>query len=208
MSKEFSRSRLLVTLAAALALTTALLAGTLLYYGLGSSSDQSAALIGGPFEMTDQDGRRVSDKDFLGKPMLVSFGYTYCPDVCPTQLFEISQALAALGPAAQRLQPVFVTVDPARDTPDALKSYLSNFAQGYRGLTGSADDVAAIARVYRVYYAKVDNPGAPSSYTMDHTSIVYLMDAKGRFFKHFSVKSGDSAKLADQLKQALEAMQG
>ena len=157
--------------------------------------------------MIDQDGRRVTEKDFAGRPMLVSFGYTYCPDVCPTQLQTITLALQALGTAAANLQPVFVTIDPARDTAEQLKLYLSNFAPGYVGLTGSAEDVASTAKAYRVYYAKVGTATETQSYTMDHTSVVYLLDGKGRFIKHFSTKDGDSKVFASQLGQALAELE-
>ena len=139
--------------------------------------------------------------------MLLSFGYTYCPDVCPTQLQMISEALRELGPVASRLQPVFVTVDPERDTPEQLKLYLSNFAPGYVGLTGSAAELAAIAKAYRVYYAKVGTANEAQTYKMDHTSLIYLMDGKGRFIKHFSSINSDSASLADQLRQALATLE-
>lgn len=205
MSTSYLPSRLVMVFAAVVLMAAAVLAAG--YWYASRTTETGVALVGGPFAMTDQDGRRVTEKDFLGKPMLVSFGFTFCPDVCPGQLLRISEALTKLGPAAKDLQPVFVTIDPARDTPEALKSYLSNFAPGYVGLTGSAEDVAVMARAYRVYYAKVDNADAPGSYTMDHSALIYLMDAKGRFLKHFTDKSGDAAALAQQIETALKAVQ-
>ena len=117
------------------------------------------ALVGGPFSLTDQDGRRVSEKDFLGKHMLVFFGYTYCPDICPTELQVMTAALDTLGPEAEKIQPVFVSVDPERDTPEVLKSYVENFGPRLIGLTGTPEEIAAIAKAYRVYYAKAGQPG-------------------------------------------------
>jgi protein SCO1/2 len=207
MFEEHSKARIIRILAALVATSLVLMAGTFAYRYFTLTEEQGTALIGGPFTMTDHNGRRVTDKDFLGKPMLVSFGFTFCPDVCPAQLLKISQAVPLLGEKGKDIQLVFVTVDPARDTPEALKNYLSNFAPGYVGLTGSPEDVAAIARAYRVYHAKVDNANAPDSYTMDHSSIIYLMDAKGRFLKHFSDRNWDAATLAKEIEAALKAVQ-
>lgn len=207
MSEKPAQTRSILILAAIAALAILAVAGALLYRSLLAQEEQGTALIGGPFTMTDQNGRRVAEKDFLGRPMLVSFGFTFCPDVCPGQLLRITQALPLLGDKGKAIQPVFVTVDPARDTPEALKSYLSNFAPGYVGLTGSPEDVAAMARAYRVYYAKVDNSAAADSYTMDHSAIIYLMDAKGRFLKHFSDNNGDAASLAKGIEEALAAVE-
>lgn len=205
MQSSFLPSRLAIIFAG-IALVAAAVLGVSYWYA-SQGTEQGVALVGGPFEMTDQNGKRVTDKDFLGKPMLVSFGFTFCPDVCPSQLLRITDALAKLGPKGKDIQPVFVTIDPARDTPEALKSYLSNFAPGYIGLTGSAEDVATMARAYRVYYAKVDRADAPDSYTMDHSSIIYLMDSKGRFLKHFADNKDDAAALAQAIEQALQAVQ-
>jgi protein SCO1/2 len=207
---QSSVSSKLPLIIAVIAAAVLLLAGGALYYKqfLAASAGQGTALVGGPFTMTDQNGRRVTEKDFLGRPMLVSFGFTYCPDVCPGQLLKITEALPLLGEKGKQIQLVFVTVDPARDTPQVLKEYLGNFAPGYVGLTGSADDIAAMARAYRVYYAKVDNASAPDSYTMDHSSIIYLMDAKGRFLKHFSDKNEDAASLAKAIGDALGTVEG
>ena len=155
------------------------------------------ALIGGPFALTDQSGKRVTEKDFLGKYMLVFFGYTYCPDVCPTELQVMSAALDMIGARAERIQPVFVTVDPERDTPEVMKSYVENFGPRLTGLTGSAADIAAMAKVFRVYYARAGEKDS-ADYLMDHSSIIYLMDPDGRFLKHFTYTT-DARKLADDL---------
>jgi len=139
--------------------------------------------IGGPFTLTDQDGRRVTDKDFAGRFMLVYFGYTFCPDVCPTELNTISLALQQLGTRV-RLVPVFVTIDPKRDTPEALKAYLASFGPDFVGLTGSDADIAAVAKEYRVYYKKAEGSD-PDNYAMDHTSLLYLIGPDGKLIALF-----------------------
>jgi len=160
------------------------------------------ALVGGPFTLTNQDGKTVTEKDFLGKYTLMYFGYTYCPDVCPTELQVITNALEILGDDAKKIQPVFVSIDPDRDTPALMKDYVANFYPGMIGLTGTKEQVAAIAKEYRVYYSKAVEKGAdPESYSMDHSSITYLMGPNGEFIKHFSYGT-DPATLAKGLKAA------
>jgi protein SCO1/2 len=158
------------------------------------------ASVGGPFHLTNQDGRTVTDQDFKGKPFLVFFGFTHCPEVCPTTLFEISEVLRKLGPAADRTRALFITVDPERDTPAALKDYLSSFDSHLAGLTGDPASIAAVAKAYRVYYKKVPLDGG--DYTMDHTAIVYLMDKQGHFVSPFSLKRTAEA-AADDLRQQM-----
>ena len=162
------------------------------------------ALVGGPFTMTDQNGRRVTEKDFLGKHMLVFFGYTYCPDICPTELQVMMAALDQLGEQAEKVQPVFVSIDPARDTPEVMKAYVENFGPRLIGLTGSAEEVAALAKAYRAYYAKSGDTSSPDAYLMDHSSIIYLMGPDGRFRKHFTYTT-DAQRLAGELREQLEA---
>jgi protein SCO1/2 len=157
------------------------------------------AAIGGPFRLIDQNQRTVTDADFKGRPFLVFFGFTHCPDVCPTTLFEISEVLHQLGPDADRLGALFITVDPERDTPAALKDYLSSFDPHLEGLTGDLDGITAVAKAYRVYFKKV--PLDDGSYTMDHTAIVYLMDKEGRFVAPFSLKRTADASAADLRKR-------
>ncbi|MFN4140686.1 SCO family protein [Aestuariivirga sp.] len=159
------------------------------------------ALVGGPFTLTDQNGRRVTEKDFHGKYMLVFFGYTYCPDICPTELQVMMAALDQMGTEAEKIQPIFVSVDPARDTPDVMKSYVENFGPRLVGLTGSPEEVAAAAKAYRVYYARSGNTASTEDYLVDHSSIIYLMGPDGRFVKHFTYTT-DAAKLASELKEA------
>jgi protein SCO1/2 len=162
---------------------------------LSSSAVQQIAAVGGPFKLTDQNGKEVSDQDLKGRPFLVFFGFTHCPDVCPTALFEVSEIMRALGPDADRTRALFITVDPERDTPAVLKDYLSSFDPHLTGLTGDPAALAAVAKAYRVYYKKV--PLDQGGYTMDHTAIVYLMDKEGRFVAPFSLKRSTDAAVAD-----------
>ncbi len=162
---------------------------------LSSPVAQQIAAVGGPFKLIDQNGKEVSDQDLKGRPFLVFFGFTHCPDVCPTALFEVSQIMRALGPDAERTRALFITVDPERDTPAVLKEYLSSFDPRLTGLTGDPAALAAVAKAYRVYYKKV--PLDQGGYTMDHTAIVYLMDKEGRFVAPFSLKRTTDAAAAD-----------
>jgi protein SCO1/2 len=140
--------------------------------------------IGGPFTLTDQSGREVSDNDFRGKLMLVYFGYSYCPDVCPTTLNEMMRVYAALTPEQQsEIAPIFITVDPARDDSAQMNQYVTSFSPALIGLTGSPEQIAAAERGYHVYARK---SGTEPNYTMDHTSIIYLMGKDGRFLRHFN----------------------
>lgn len=158
------------------------------------------APIGGPFTLTDQQGKSVTDADFRGKFMLVYFGYSFCPDVCPTTLNEVMKVYRELSPEQQaRLAPIFITVDPARDTVDQMNQYVTSFSPALIGLTGTADQIAAAERGYHVYARKA---GKEPNYTMDHTSILYLMDQDGKFLRHFN---GDapSEEIAKGLREAL-----
>ncbi|MGD0421022.1 MAG: SCO family protein [Xanthobacteraceae bacterium] len=158
------------------------------------------AAVGGPFHLEDQNGKPVSDQDLKGQPFLVFFGYTHCPDICPTTLFEISEVIKKLGNDAGRTGAIFITVDPERDTPAALKDYLSNFDPHLRGLTGDPAAVAAAIKAYRVYAKKV--PLKDGDYTMDHTAVVYLMDKDGHFVAPFNLKQTPEA-AAEQLRRYL-----
>jgi cytochrome oxidase Cu insertion factor (SCO1/SenC/PrrC family) len=181
---------------AALAVLALLLAGFAYENGWlgGSSADEinSAAApgVGGPFTLTDQNGIQRSDGDFRGRLMLVYFGYTYCPDVCPAALLAMSQALDKLGPAGDAVQPIFITIDPARDTETQLKLYASNFHPRLLALTGSKDQIAAAEKDYRVFAEKVPPPagdaGKVDDYLMDHTSFIYLMNRDGTLAALFS----------------------
>jgi protein SCO1/2 len=172
----------------------AFLAGLALCFGVialiagprSSAPVFQAAQVGGPFRLLDQDGKPITDQDLKGKPFLVFFGFTRCPDVCPTTLFDVSEVMRSLGPDADRTAALFVTVDPERDTAAALKDYLASFDPHVHGLTGDPAALAAVAKAYRVYYKKVPLDGG--DYTMDHTAIVYLMDKEGHFVSPFSLK--------------------
>jgi len=185
------------------AIAAAAFAAAVAAIGLGPGPDrpkteEAVALVGGAFALVDQDGRRRTDAEFRGKHMLVFFGFTQCPDFCPTALYTITQALEKLGPKAERLAPIFVSVDPERDTPAQLKNYAQNFDKRIVMLTGSAAEIAAVARAYRVYYAKrpLEKPG---EYTMDHSAYIYLLDGDGKYLTHFR-----HAVPADELAKALE----
>jgi len=144
------------------------------------------ASIGGPFQLTDQAGQTVTEKNLQGRPSLIFFGFTHCPDVCPTSLFEISEVLRAMGKDADRVNAYFVSVDPERDTAAAMKDYLSSFDPHLKGLTGDPDAVAKVISGFRVYAKKV--PLKDGDYTMDHTALVYLMDRDGKFVAPFNLK--------------------
>jgi len=148
------------------------------------------ALIGGPFALTDHTGKRVTEKDFEGKFMLVFFGYTFCPDFCPAELQVISAALDELGEKVKKVTPIFITIDPERDTVEQMKSYVSNFHEQLIGLTGSMEEIRAAAKVYRVYFKKVTSDASSSDYVMDHSSIVYLMSPQGEYLTHFAYGTG------------------
>src|ERR1700676_2384628 len=154
-----------------------------------------AAAIGGPFRLTDQGGRIVTEADLKGRTSLVFFGFTHCPDVCPTTLFDISQIMGVLGADADRTRAVFITVDPERDTQSVLKDYMSSFDPHVSGLTGDLPSITQVAKEYRAYFKKV--PLEDGSYTMDHTAITYLMDKEGRFVSPFSLKRPPEASAAD-----------
>ncbi len=155
----------------------------------------SQVAIGGAFQLVDQDGQSVTQESFAGLPTLVFFGFTHCPDICPTTLFELSQLFEELGPDARKTQALFITVDPERDTPEALKSYLGSFHPSIQGLTGTPEQVAAVIKAYRAYAKKV--PTQDGDYTMDHTAIVYLMGKDGAFIAPFNLKRPPAESAAD-----------
>jgi protein SCO1/2 len=179
---------------------SAFMLGLVVFFGAiflltGRDGSPGSSAIGGSFTLTDQDGKTVTDADFRGKPTLVFFGYTHCPDVCPTTLFEVSEVLRALGSDAGKAQALFITIDPERDTSQVMKDYLSSFDPHLRGLTGSVDAITSAEKGYRVYAKKV--PGENGEYTMDHTALVYLMDKDGRFVAPFNLKRTPAEAAAD-----------
>lgn len=188
-------TRILLVLSAFLAGLVLFAGAALLVSGRVSAPVPAPSAIGGPFKLVDQDGKTVTEETMKGKPFLVFFGFTHCPDVCPTTLFEVSEVLRALGPDADRTGALFITVDPARDTPAKMKDYLQSFDPHLRGLTGDEAAIAAVQKAYRVYSRKVPTEG--SDYTMDHTALVYLMDKEGRFVAPFSLKRKPEEAAAD-----------
>jgi protein SCO1/2 len=166
----------------------------------GFRSVTAPASIGGAFQLTDQAGRAVTEQNLKGKPSLIFFGFTHCPDVCPTSLFEISEVLRAMGKDAGRVNAYFVSVDPERDTAAAMKEYLSSFDPHLQGLTGNAEAVAKVISSFLVYAKKV--PLKDGDYTMDHTALIYLMDRDGKFVSPFNLKRAPDA-AATELKRYL-----
>jgi len=159
----------------------------LMLWALGGLKSATApAAIGGPFHLTDQAGQTVTEKSLQGRPTLIFFGFTHCPDVCPTSLFEISEVLKAMGGDADRVNAYFISVDPERDTNAAMKDYLSSFDPHLKGLTGDPEAIAKALSGFRVYARKV--PLKDGDYTMDHTALVYLMDRDGHFVSPFNLK--------------------
>jgi cytochrome oxidase Cu insertion factor (SCO1/SenC/PrrC family) len=171
--------------------TCALFVIAFLFCGLATAAEQPSAAqmmddlmygrgsVGGPFTLTDQTGRQRSDTEFRGKLMVVYFGYTYCPDVCPTDLMAITQALDALGPAAEGVQPVFITIDPERDTK-LLPEYVSAFHRSLVGLTGSPEEIRRVANAYKAFYVKVQDERS-GEYSIDHAGVIYLMGRNGEY---------------------------
>jgi protein SCO1 len=166
----------------------------------GAAGTLLASAIGGPFRLVDQNGKTVTDADLKGKWSLIYFGYTHCPDACPTALNDMSIALDELGPKRGAVRPVFITVDPERDTPEVLKSYVTAFDAPIMALTGDPEEIARAAKGYRVYYAK--HPEAGGDYSMDHSSVIYVMDPEGRFTASFTHQSTPE-EIAERLRKLL-----
>jgi protein SCO1/2 len=177
-------------------LVALLLLGTGAFLWLNGEAGGPA--IGGKFTLVSGDGRTVTDRDFRGKYLLVYFGYTYCPDVCPTTLNAVAGALDKLGPTADRLQPLFITVDPRRDTPAVIKQYAAAFSPRLLGLTGTPAEIAAVAKEYHVYYAEHRTGPGPNDYSMDHSSILYLMGPDGQFIAPIRA-DGTGAEIAAEI---------
>jgi protein SCO1 len=166
---------------------------TVLWLVVGDFRRPPGAMIGGPIRLTDQSGAPFDSASLAGKPFAVFFGFTHCPEVCPTTLYELSTDLKQLGDAAKDLRVLFVTVDPERDTPEFLKDYLANFDPRILGLTGTPDQIAGVAKSFRVFYQKVAT--GDGDYTMNHTALVYLMDRQGRFFATLAYDESGETKL-------------
>jgi protein SCO1/2 len=166
----------------------------------GRQAQETQLSFGGPFTLVDSAGKPFPSSRLAGLPYAIFFGFTHCPDVCPTSLFEISEVLKAMGKDADRVNALFVSVDPERDTAAAMKDYLSSFDPHLKGLTGNPEAVAKVLSAYRVYSKKV--PLKDGDYTMDHTALVYLMDRDGRFVSPFNLKR-TPAEAATDLKRYL-----
>ena len=172
-------------------LIAVLVVGLAAFLLTNQSERPRAALIGGPFALEDGAGKTVSDQTLRGRPFLIYFGYTHCPDVCPTELAKISDILGKMGD--KPIPALFITVDPERDTPKVMQDYVSSFNPAVIGLTGSPEAVAATEKTFRVF-ARKGQPQADGDYSMDHSSIVYLMDKNGAFVEAFNVeRSPDEA---------------
>jgi protein SCO1/2 len=169
-----------------------------------ATAQQGTVAIGGPFTLTDHTGKQVTDQDFRGRYMLVYFGYTFCPDVCPLGLQTIAQALDALPPELQdRIVPLFVTVDPARDTVQVVRDYVGLFHPRLVGLTGSEAEVGQMLKTYRVYARKADATAGDGGYLVDHSTFTYLMDTEGQYLTHFG-HGVTPEEMAERLKAALQ----
>ncbi len=170
----------------------------------GPVAQQTEAIpIGGPFEMVDHTGQNVTDETYRGKFMLIYFGFTYCPDICPTELQVVSSALNGLSEAElNALQPLFVTVDPERDTVDEMAGYVRHFHERLVGLTGSLEQVSSMAEAYRVWFKKTADEDSTAGYTMEHTNIVYLMGPDGKYLDHFTYAT-KSDQMAERLRKHL-----
>ena len=167
-----------------------------------NTTSQGQARIGGPFTLTSTQGGAVTDQTYLGSPLLVYFGFTHCPDICPAGLQIISAALDKLGDKAAKIAPLFITLDPERDTVAKLGAYVQSFHHGIVGLTGTLEQTAAAAKTYRVYAKKVPSGTAPGEYSIDHSGFMYLMDARGKFVTHFP-HNVSADKLASALTETL-----
>jgi protein SCO1/2 len=165
--------------------------------GAGWDASSEGAPIGGAFELTDHTGKRVTQADYAGKYLLVFFGFTHCPDVCPRAMDQFAGAMAALGDDAAQVQPILITVDPERDTPQVLADYVAPFDANIVGLTGTPEEIAAVETLYRAYARKVETGDGEDDYTMDHSAIIYLMGPDGGFLTLFDGSDTPDAMAAE-----------
>ncbi|MGY9056214.1 MAG: SCO family protein [Alphaproteobacteria bacterium] len=188
-SKPFPWNRVVLVLGIALVMLVAGIVGYSMQQSFKESSVVTSGqpLIGGRFELIDHDGKARSEKDFAGQNLLIYFGFTYCPDICPTELAKIATAIDAL-PADANVTPVFITIDPERDGVEEVKAYAEAFHPKMVGLTGSIEQIKQVTQAYRVYYAKAGT-GAGQDYLMNHSSIIYFMGKDGQYIEHFNVES-------------------
>lgn len=169
----------------------------------GPLQEQAGADLGGPFTLVDQDGRAVTDADFRGKYLLIYFGYTFCPDVCPTSLTRNADALKLIGDKAEKVQPILISIDPERDTPEVLKPYVKAFGPNLIGLTGTPEQIAQVAKEYRVYYGKSPSATPDGPYLVDHSAFTYLIAPDGRFLRFFD-HNMKPQKMAEELNQVIQ----
>ncbi|MBX3489882.1 MAG: SCO family protein [Parvibaculum sp.] len=162
------------------------------------AQDNGAARVGGPFTLVNERGETVTEADFRGRYMLIYFGFTFCPDVCPTELQVMASAIEALGPRGENIAPVFITIDPERDTPDVMARYVALFHPRLTGLTGTPEQIAAAAKAWHVFYRKAEDASSSADYTMDHSSIVFLMGPEGEYLKLFAPGTSPD-KMADDI---------
>jgi protein SCO1/2 len=195
------RTRLLVFIVAGFLVGALTAAAVLLLTapeGTRQVRSSGTALVGGPFSLIGADGKTITDQDFRGRYMLVFFGFTHCPDICPAELQVIAEALDKLGDKAAKVVPIFITVDPQRDDPKTMGEYVKSFGLNFIGLTGSPDAIAAAAKAYRVAYTKAENTASQENYNVDNSALVYLMDSDGQYFAHFSSGPG-AQEMAEKL---------
>lgn len=191
---NFRRHLPLAMVAALAVIVAGLWAGATVLMPQSATHSTGTALIGGPFTLVDDTGARVTQASLAGEPSVMYFGYTYCPEVCPTTLADLTRWIGKLGPDADRLNYVFVTVDPQRDTPKVMREYLTSFDHRIRGYTGTPAQIAAIAKAYRVYYKRI--PQQDGSYLMDHTAMIYLMGPDNTFVGTIAYQETDASAIA------------
>ena len=195
---RFVNRRLILPFIVFLAGAVILVAAAILTFAPQRAGQSAASSVGGPFSLTTQQGTTLTEKDLLGSPYLVFFGFTHCPDVCPTKLFQISEVLRAAGPKGAPLKALLITVDPERDTVEVMKSYLGSFDERIVGLTGDRPSIDAAVKSFRAYAKKVPLQG--DDYTMDHTALVYLMGKDGNFVAPFNIERPPAEAAAEWLK--------
>jgi protein SCO1 len=185
---------LILAAVTAVGVTAGAALGAVLFVSSGAirpGAGGGVASIGGPFTLVDDTGAPVTERTLAGKPSVMYFGYTFCPEVCPTTLLDLSHWIQKLGPDADKLNYAFVTVDPQRDTPKSMHAYLSSFDKHIRGFTGTPEQIARIAKEYRVYYKRI--PTEDGDYVMDHSSMIYLMGADGKFIGAIAYQENDAS---------------
>jgi len=180
----------------------AVLVGPAFFGSHAPTPTEEEALIGGPFTLIDGTGKPLSDSSFRGRYMLVYFGFTHCPDICPTTLLVMTNALQKLGDASRKIVPIFISLDPERDTPEIVSTYVQNFSPNLVGLTGSLKQIRAVADAYKIYFKKVEVKDSALGYMVDHSGFMYLMGPDGKYAAHFDHTLSEQA-LVDGLRNAL-----